>query len=189
MRPWWQKGQTMSDWRQIPGYGGAYEISIMGEVRTYRYRGPRLLETPRMMQQYVRKPRGKARRSGRRYVKLTADNGKAKEVAVLKIMVEVWCNGGPPGKVPYHKNGDLADHCLHNIGFATRKDLGKMTGAKSKRKPVAKIDQQGEIVEVYPSARAAARANNMSYQTVIDRCHGRVKRPYALDGHTYKYEE
>ena len=178
-----------SEWRKIQGYGGAYEVSVMGEVRTYRYRGQRFLKTPRLMQQYTKKPRGKARRSGRCYVKLTDENGKAKEVPMLKIMVETWCGGGPPEKVPYHKNGDLTDHCLNNIGFTTREALGKMTGAKAKRRPVAKIDQRGEIVEVYPSARAAARANNMSYQTVIDRCHGKVKQPYALDGHTYKYEK
>lgn len=48
---------------------------------------------------------------------------------------------------------------------------------------------EGEIVAVYPSARAAARENHMSYQTVLDRCNGKVKQPFALDGHTYQFEK
>lgn len=171
-----------SNWRTIPGYEGAYDVSIMGEVRTHRG-----VKAPRIMQQYT-KLRGKARLPGRRCVKLSK-NGKAKEMSVLKIMAETWCGGGPAGTVPYHKNGDLSDNRLSNIGFATKKELGKMTGSNTRRKPVAKVDPQGEIVEVYPSAREAARANHLSRQNVIDRCHGRVKRPYALDGHTYQYEK
>ena len=39
------------------------------------------------------------------------------------------------------------------------------------------------------SARAAAKANHMSYQTVLDRCHGKVKKPFALDGYTYQFDK
>lgn len=91
--------------------------------------------------------------------------------------------------VAYHRNGDLADNCLHNIAFATPKELGTKTGAQSSRRPVAKVDKSGEVVSVYPSARAAARANHMSYQTVLDRCNGKVKNSYALDGHDYRFEK
>jgi hypothetical protein len=122
-------------------------------------------------------------------VKLTRPDGTKSEEAVLKIMVAVWMGGERPGMVPYHINGDLADHCVNNIGFKSKKDLGQMTGAEARRKPVAKVDQQGEVVGLYPSARAAARANHMSYQAVLDRCNGKVKRPYALDGHNYIFDE
>ena len=95
----------------------------------------------------------------------------------------------PPGKVAYHRNGDLADSCLHNIAFATPQELGAKTGAQSSRRPVEKIDTSGEVVAVYSSARAAARANHMRYQTVLDGCNGKVKNPYALDGHNYRFEK
>lgn len=29
----------------------------------------------------------------------------------------------------------------------------------------------------------------MSHQTVLDHCHDRVKKPFALDGHTYAFDE
>ncbi len=176
-------------WRDIPGYGGAYQVNFEGQIRTWRWRGEHWLKEPRLLTQYVRKPRGKSRRSGRRYVKLTDAGGKSREVAAIRIMADVWLGGCPPGKVAYHKNGVLTDHHYNNIGFATPQKLGQMTGAKSGRKPVAKVDERGEIVEYYPSARTAAKANHMSYQTVLDRCNGKVKKPYALDGHTYQFAE
>jgi hypothetical protein len=138
------------------------------------------------MVSYVRK-RGK--KSRRRYVKLTDANGKSRDVPVLTIMVAVWLNGGKPGLTPYHINGNLDDNNVNNIGFTTRKRLGSMTGASAKRRPVMKIDKQGQIVDFYSSAREAGRRNFMSYQAVIDRCHGKIKNPYALDGYTYLYDD
>lgn len=158
-------------------------------MRSWRWRGDHLAKEPRLLTQYVRKPRGKARRSARRYVKLTDPGGRSKEVAVIRLMVEAWFGGCPPGKVAYHKNGNPADHCYTNIGFIEPRKLGRLTGAKARRQPVAKVNEAGEVVEVYSSARKAAKANHMSYQAVIDRCHGKVKKPFALDGHTYRYEK
>ena len=38
-------------------------------------------------------------------------------------------------------------------------------------------------------ARQAAKENYLSYQTVMDRCNGKIKKPFALDGHTYQWDE
>ncbi|MBE6959851.1 MAG: hypothetical protein E7448_03905 [Ruminococcaceae bacterium] len=180
---------TPAEWRDIPGYDGAYQISWEGKVRTWRWRGEQFSKRPRILTSFVRKPRGKAsRRSGREYVKLTDRNGISKDVPVLQLMVQVWFGGCPPGKIPYHKNSDTKDHCVNNIGFLSPKELDRRTGAKARRIPVAKVDSTGEIVAYYPSARAAARANHMSYQAVLDRCNGKIKKPYALDGHTYIFD-
>lgn len=174
-----------NDWRNIPGYDGMYQINRDGDVRTWRWRGEKRMKNPRLMSQYVRHA---GKQSKARFVKLTDAQGKAQERKVLHLMVEVWFGDVPRGKVPYHKNGDIADHCLNNIGFTTRRELGKNTGGKSRRMAVVKINTRGEAVEFYPSARLAAKANHMSYQTVLDRCHGKIKNPYALDGHTYAFD-
>ena len=56
-------------------------------------------------------------------------------------------------------------------------ELGKLTARMSvKRKPVIKIDEAGI-------------RNNMSYQTIADRCHNRIKKPFVLDGYNYQFEE
>lgn len=174
------------DWRKIPGYGGAYEISFDGDVRSWRWRGTQFSKSPRLLTSYMRK---RGHRGRARFVKLTDENGRAHEVKVIHLMVEVWLGGHRPGMVPYHKNGVLDDNCVNNIGFTTREALGKKTGAAGRRKPVAKVAPDGEILEVYSSARAAARANHMSYQTVLDRCNGRVQKPFALDGTTYIFDD
>ena len=132
--------------------------------------------------------RHKGKQGRARFVKLTDDSGRAAEFTVLSLMVNVWLGGPRPGLVPYHRNGDLADHNVNNIGFATRQKLGQMTGGQSNRLPVRKVTPTGEVVAIYPSARAAGKANHMSYQTVLDRCNGKVKNPFALDGYNYEFD-
>ena len=176
----------MSEWRDIPGYDGLYQIDRMGQVRSWKWRIGRRATKPHLLVPFVRKrgARGKAV-----FVKLTAPDGaKPCDVKVISLMRDVWMGGPRQGMVIYHKNGDLRDNCLHNLGFISRQKLGEKTGAQATRRPVVKINQAGEIVEVYPSARSAAKANHMSYQTVLDRCNGKVKKPFALDGHTYAFE-
>ena len=95
------------DWRDIPGYDGAYQINRMAEVRCWKWRGRRT-KAPHFLTQYRRKPHGKGRRSGRYYFKLTAPDGKAREVAVIGLMVDVWLGGRPPwesGLSPQRRSG------------------------------------------------------------------------------------
>lgn len=80
---------------------------------------------------------------------------------------------------PYHK---------HMSG--SQRMIVKLTGdGKSRRQPVAKIDCNGEVVEVYSSAREAARKNYMSYQTIIDRCNRKCKSTFAPDGYAYAWDD
>lgn len=168
-------------WRDIPGCGGKYRASKAGEVQRVFAGGLVRDMTPYRKQ-------SKASRN-RMFVKLTI-NGKPKEVAMLKIMAETWHCNKDKNLVAYHKNGIVTDNRADNIGFTSRSKLGKMTGHMAgKRKCVFKVDGSGNEVEVYRSAREAAKQNNMSYQTVLDRCHNRVKNPFALDGYTYQFEK
>jgi len=170
-------------WKDIPGYGGKYQVSVEGQVlRIYKGAKPRLMtpfkRTSKQAKKILR---------DRLFVKLTKD-GKSKDVAMLKIMVGTFFDGVPTGKVPYHKDGFVTHNELHNIGFVDRRKLGEMTGADSRRIPVVKIDRNGNEVAFYSSARGAARQNNMSYQTVLDRCNNKIKRPFELDGHNYQFD-
>lgn len=176
-----------TEWLNIPGYDGMYQVSRFGKVRSWRWRGEHRAQQPKLMTPYVRH---KGKDSRTEFVKLTDSQGNAKEVPVLRLVVNVWLGGCPEGMVPYHKNGYLDDHRAANIGFMTRSKLGRKTGgSNSRRRPVRKVTPDGEVVEFYPSARAAAKANHMSYQTVMDRCNGKVKNPFALDGHTYRWDD
>ena len=166
-------------WRDIPGYMGRYQVDREGNVRRVFPSG----KTKRMT------PRYKKMGCGQRIVMNLTINGRSKEVTLLTIMAKTFLGECPDGYVPYHKNGCKNDNYINNIAYISRKELGKLSGAKSKRKPVAKIDSNGEIVEVYSSARQAAKKNYMSYQTVIDRCNGKCKSAFAPDGYAYAWED
>ena len=168
-------------WKDIPGYDGRYRVNRCGDVQRVFANG-----LVRDMTPY--RKRGKAHGNGL-FVKLTA-NGQPREVPMLKVMAETWHGSRDKNLVPYHKNGIITDNRADNIGFTGRKELGKLTGHMAgRRKCILKIAETGEEVETYRSARQAAKANHMSYQAVLDRCHNKVKNPFSLDGHTYQFEK
>lgn len=67
--------------------------------------------------------------------------------------------------------------------------LGKKTGGRGTRKSVEMLDADGNVVELYASTRDAARANHLSHEAVRQRCLGMVKKPFALTGYTFRYED
>lgn len=168
-------------WRDVCGYGGKYQVSRHGEVRRVNSTG--LVHD---MTAYTKSGR---QFRGRLFVKLTK-GGKSKEEPLLQIVAAAWLGQTPAGKVPYHMNGIVTDNRSDNIGFITRSELGKRTGAMADARAIVfMVDRDGEVVEVYRSAREAAKANFMSYQSVLDRCHNRIKNHYALNGYTFQFEE
>ncbi len=164
-------------WRNIPGYDGVYQADREGNIRRVFASGK-----GRLLMPHHKKMSG----SQRLIVHLT-HNGKSKEEVVMSLVARTFLGPCPNGCVPYHINGIQSDNYVNNIAYIDRRKLGKMTGGKSRRKPVAKIDQNGEIVDVYTSAREAAKRNYMGYQTVMDRCNGKTSK-VAPDGYFYKWD-
>ncbi len=162
-------------WKDVDGYGGKYQVNPLGEIRRVCKHKTVLLSG--------------YQHHGDCIVKLTV-NRKSKEHLVSRLVAAAFLPRPSADLVLWHKNGVLSDNFVGNLQWIGRHELGKRTALLAdKRKSVAKIAPDGEAVEFYPSARAAARANHMSYQTVLDRCNGRVKKPFALDGHTYAFED
>lgn len=164
-------------WKDIPGFRGKYQASVGGRVRrTYKTRGPKELC------RFTRKGKQTL------WVKLSLD-GKSRDVKAAHLVWLTFRGPIPEGLAVRHKNGDLQDDHVNNLALIDRKSLGRMTGAKSRRRPVAKKEPWGRTVEVYASAREAARRNFMSHQTVIDLCAGKVKRGKAPDGFVYQWDD
>lgn len=161
--------------RRIPGYP-KYEIDQFGNIRKLFKSRASLPITVRIKNDIC-------------IVRLTGPDGRRKEERVHKLMQRTFMRRPYPNEVLYHKNQNRQDNCLANLTYIDRQMLGRITGAKSRRRPVAKINCHGETVEVYSSAREAARRNHMSYQTVMDRCNGRVKNTFALDGYRYAWDD
>ena len=166
-------------WEDIPGYEGRYQASTSGKIRSIVRPGE-----PHIMSEYL-KPM--SRGSKRLYVKLRK-NGTSKEECVMKIVALTYNGACPPGCIPIHVNGLQSDNRPENIAYINKVEVGKMTGAMSSSKCVIKLSPDGEIVEAYFSAREAARKNYFSYQTILDRCNGRVKSRLAPDGYEYRWD-
>ncbi|MCI8670398.1 MAG: hypothetical protein HFI34_12925 [Lachnospiraceae bacterium] len=166
-------------WKDIPGYDGKYQADTEGNVRRVYKSGK-----TRQMTAYYKKRHGKRKL----VVKLSKD-GKAKEEPLMQVIARTFLGPVPEGCVTYHKNGCQSDNYVNNIAYIQRKELGKKTGKRSGSRSVFQINQNGEITEVYASAREAGRKNFMSYQTVIDRCNGKCKSAFAPDGYAYAWED
>jgi len=165
------------EWKDIKGYAGVYQVSDSGEVRRI-YKNGKI----KILTSFTRKNKRT------RFVKLTI-NGNPKDVQVHKIVAETFIGLAPLGYVLYHKNGMHTDNCVENLGFISRQKLGKKTGATGRRKGVAKINANGDIIEFYSSARECGKRNYMSYQTIMDRCNGKCKKAFAPDGYEYAWED
>ena len=175
-----ERAEEMTEtWRDIPGFEGIYQADREGNIRRLYQNGKVRILTP-----YHKKMSG----SQRLVVKLTA-NGKSREVVVVQAIARTFLGPPPAGYIPVHRNGCQSDNYVNNIKYISRQQAGKIYGARSKRKAVVKIDSHGEIVEVYPSARRAGKANYLSHQTVTDRCNGKCKSPFAPDGYAYAWED
>lgn len=170
---------SQDSWEDIPGYEGRYQASTSGKIRSIVRP-----EEPHIMSEYL-KPMSKG--SKRLYVKLRK-NGTSKEECVMKIVALTYHGSCPPGHIPIHINGCQSDNRPENIIYKDKIEVGKMTGAMATSKRVVKISPEGEIVEAYVSAREAGRKNYMSYQTILDRCNGKIKSRLAPDGYEYQWD-
>ena len=169
---------AIDQWRDIEGWNGAYQVSYQGNVRRiYRTRGPRPLKP------YIRR-QGNSERLAVTFNLL----GVKKEYFVHLLVAETWLPKKMPNEVAYHVNGVLTDNWSCNIAYIDRSKLGTKTGGKARAKVVAKIDTEGETVEVYSSAKKACEANDVDYEFVRQRCRGNVREPFMFSPYTYAWE-
>ncbi len=76
----------------------------------------------------------------------------------------------------YHKNKLDSDNYYRNLEVISLKELGKRTGHISKSQRVVEV-KGDEIVRDWASARKAGKDLFISYQTVMDYCNKKVKKP------------
>lgn len=76
----------------------------------------------------------------------------------------------------YHKNKNESDNYYRNLEVVSLKELGKRTGHISKSQRVVEVKDE-DIIRDWPSARKAAKDLFISYQTVMDYCNNKVKKP------------
>lgn len=89
----------------------------------------------------------------------------------------------------YHKNNMNNDNFVRNLKIVSLSELGKLTGHLSKSQSVVEIEN-GEVKRRWDSARKSAKDLYVSYQTVMDYCNKKVKKPmYKLMWEEDYYED
>lgn len=163
-------------WTEIAGYNGRYEINPYGQIRRI------YASCIRYMQHCVNS-------HGEVVIRLSDSTGQRHEHKVSKLVAAAFKPQPRTGMVLFHVNQCKSDNYVGNLKWTSRRALGKATGAKSRRQSVVKLNADGSILDFYSSARAAGRANHMSYQTVLDYCNGQIKKKTtAPDGNIYRWD-
>lgn len=162
-------------WRLVKGYKYPYRINVDGVVEKQLPEGG--------WQVVATKLQGRRRAC----VTLRKVDGVRVHVPLVRLMANAFMGGWQSGMCCIHKNGSKLDCSLGNLKFVTQQECGKMS-CRNRRKPVAKVDREGNIIEVYSSCVEAARKNHLSTTAVYNRCNKLLKNPFLLDGYNYRFE-
>lgn len=166
----------MGEWVAIEGYRWPYRINRKGCVQKQMEDGS----------WYTLKPYTSGR--SRVAVKLRSIDNRKIDVPLVWLMADAFMGGRRPGYGIVHRNGAKFDCELENLKFVPLKECGRLS-CRSRRRAVEKVDRSGRVVAIYASAREAARKNFISQNSIWARCNGKVKDPFRLDGHDYRYEQ
>jgi len=175
------KPKQLPEQMDIPGFDGRYYVKQDGTVWHRR--------------QKAQDSQVKGYRCGRsraRRLHLTPYGGESRMIAMSKVMRSTYFKDMDPALVLHHVNGLESDWSIWNLKPMTRKELGQLKNRKGTARSVFKIDPKtGDVLKIYPSARAAARDNYIDYQTVLYACNGKsVRHKYkATDGYIYRWED
>lgn len=135
----------MERWRDIPGFGGDYQVSEEGKIRSFKR-----CYTGRVLKQYVNAHNGYC------YVCL-CKNGESRQYRVHCLVAETFLGRRKGEEQVNHKDGNKTNNAVSNLEYCTQSEnmkhayatgLEKRTGLK-----VIRLDD----LKVYETATDAAR--------------------------------
>lgn len=162
------------EWRTLDGYRYPVRVSDQGDVERQLPNGKWRKLTPYRDKQHSWR------------VRPYLPNGKRRSESVSKLVADCFLGGTPPGMCRVHKNGMQHDNAVENIVFRSFSGAAK-SQRPPRSKPVAKVDKDGNVVAVYKTQKEAAEKNHISKAAICQRCMGKVKKPFALDGFNYVF--
>ncbi len=185
-------------WKDITGYEGLYQISNTGIIRSH----DRLIVIPPNPKStygfsYIKKGqiiKQITDKSGYMKVLLYDKNSNRKNAFVHKLVAIEFVDNTDNLPQINHKDENKSNNCVSNLEWCTAKyntNYGTCIKRRSEKqiynnnrvKAVAKIGDNGEIIEEYISMRNAARVNKLPQSNIFKSCNNNIK----CGGYLWRY--
>ena len=141
-------------WKDIPGYGGKYQVSSLGRVKSFMVHEDGSLLS------------GAVGRNGYRVYNMRL-NSKQRVLYAHRLVLEAFVGPCPKGMVCRHLNGDRQDNRAENLAWGTQVEnmqdaIEHGTAARGSRNGQSKLTES--IVEGYvvPALKAGAKATDVA---------------------------
>lgn len=164
------------EWKDITGYEGLYQVSTLGNVRSY---DKKLLVVEEVKTRLVKGKILAPTRSGNGYVKVMLTKNKTRRNRNVHRLVAEAFIPNPDGFTDInHINEIKTDNRVSNLEWCYNNHYSripeKMNEAKKIR--VKQVSLDGEIINVWNGIREAARALGIkSHRHISDCCKGKAK--------------
>lgn len=153
-------------WLPVAGYGGRYEVSDQGRVRSFHRHPSRLMRPRRSDKGYLK-------------VQLTVQN-KTVTRSVHRMVLEAFVGPQPTGHEGAHRDGNPGNNWLSNLGWLTRQqnaqereDQRRARGIPHhSRKLTPELIVAVEVALVRNTIRPVARQFGISVRSVWKVKHG-----------------
>lgn len=174
-------------WKDIKGYEDKYQVSNLGRIKSLKDNKGKSREI------FLKFANNK---QGYPFVNLYKDN-KVKLYRVHRLVAEAFIPN--PENLPQvnHINGKKTDNRVDNLEWCTQKEnIGKawkfglcksnLIGNVNKRKKVAQIDLQNNVIKIWNSVTEASKTLNIN-ATSIAKCARGEKHYNIVSGFKWKY--
>lgn len=156
-------------WKRIAGTKN-YECSDQGRVRKRLNNG-----LFRILHPYAVNRKNKKGKYNRKYLSIKIRDA---QMPLARIIAEAFIPHDYKHDVVFIKDGKWKHIWANNLEWVTKEEMGAKTGYSPKRsKEVELLDENGQVIQTFRSARAAGKELFISYQTALDYCHKKVKKP------------
>ena len=158
----------MEIWKDITGYDGLYQVSNLGNVKSFR-------ESTKYGKQkeYILKP--SLINSGYHVVTLYSKNGKKRKFQIHRLVAEMFIDNPEGLPCVNHKDEDKLNNHINNLEWCTYQynnnyGTARVRASATIAKPIRQKTLNGEPIAMYKSCKIAAELLRYKESNVVIWC-------------------